>query len=231
MSHLSMEDLARLVDEPAEPWETDHLAACVECREELAALREQTLALGDLPVPEPSTTAWEPLLRRLRAEGLVRGPAPAAWTVGRWAGGAGLRAAASIALLLAGGVAGATLQARLGSGPPLQGGTAPGAMPAVATLGSGGDLQLASTQLQQAEEEYLAALARYEELTRGDDAGDAETAPLARLAALEGIVVTTRAALDEAPTDPVINGYHLTALAQRDATLRRIATGGGDPWF
>ena len=46
--------------------------------------------------------------------------------------------------------------------------------------------------------------------------------PVNRLAALEGIVLTTRAALNEAPADPVINGYHLTALEQRDAILRQI---------
>jgi hypothetical protein len=45
---------------------------------------------------------------------------------------------------------------------------------------------------------------------------------VSRLAALEGIVLTTRAALDDAPADPVINGYHLTALEQRDAILRQI---------
>ena len=45
---------------------------------------------------------------------------------------------------------------------------------------------------------------------------------MSRLAALEGIVLTTRAALNEAPADPVINGYHLTALEQRDALLREL---------
>ncbi|HSJ12903.1 MAG TPA: hypothetical protein VK939_00725 [Longimicrobiales bacterium] len=80
--------------------------------------------------------------------------------------------------------------------------------------------------LQNAETSYLEALARFAELsgsTRTDD-------PTARLAALEGIVLTTRAALARAPTDPVINGYHLTALAQRDATLRQVSASGTDSW-
>jgi hypothetical protein len=80
--------------------------------------------------------------------------------------------------------------------------------------------------LQQAESSYLEALGRFAELsgsTRTDD-------PTARLAALEGIVLTTRAALAQAPTDPVINGYHLTALAQRDATLRQVSAGATDRW-
>ena len=56
--------------------------------------------------------------------------------------------------------------------------------------------------------------------------------PLNQLAALEGIVLTTRAALEEAPADPVINGYHLSALGQRDAILRQIdARADEEPWF
>jgi hypothetical protein len=43
-------------------------------------------------------------------------------------------------------------------------------------------------------------------------------------------VITTRAALGQAPTDPVINGYHLTALAQRDAMLKQIKTTPATSW-
>jgi hypothetical protein len=72
---------------------------------------------------------------------------------------------------------------------------------------------------------YLAALTRYAtRLERG--AGD----PIARLAALQSIVMTTQAALNQSPTDPVINGYHLTALAQRDATLKQVAATSSDRW-
>ena len=34
-------------------------------------------------------------------------------------------------------------------------------------------------------------------------------------------MLTTRAALGQSPADPVINGYHLTALAQRNATIKQ----------
>jgi len=47
--------------------------------------------------------------------------------------------------------------------------------------------------------------------------------PLARLAILETILITTGAALAEAPADPVINGYHLSAREARDAVLLRLA--------
>jgi hypothetical protein len=75
-------------------------------------------------------------------------------------------------------------------------------------------------QLREAQAAYVAALARYSEMTGSDQAVD----PASRLAALEGIVVTTRAALKEAPADPVINGYHLAAVGQRDALLHQISS-------
>jgi hypothetical protein len=108
--------------------------------------------------------------------------------------------------------------------------------------GPGGGIRLASNDyapripasaeealaaLREAESGYLDALTRYAELAGGAPGGD----PMARLAALEGIVLTTRAALGQAPADPVINGYHMTALAHRDATLRQLAASSVQSWF
>lgn len=88
--------------------------------------------------------------------------------------------------------------------------------------------QEAAILLREAEGMYLDALARYAQLAgNAGEPGD----PLARLAALEGIVLTTREALGRAPADPIINGYHMTALAQREATLQQIAATTRNPWF
>jgi hypothetical protein len=81
--------------------------------------------------------------------------------------------------------------------------------------------------LRQAEDLYLSALTRYAELASNADAGD----PVSRLAAMQSIVLTTQAALSQTPMDPVINGYHLTALAQRDAALRQVAAVTNDRAF
>jgi hypothetical protein len=62
------------------------------------------------------------------------------------------------------------------------------------------------------------------------DSGDG-IEPHNRLAALEGIVVTTRAALEAAPADPVINNYHLAAMGQREALLRQLETGPEKTWY
>ena len=46
----------------------------------------------------------------------------------------------------------------------------------------------------------------------------------ARLAALDQANQVMGAALSEAPYDPVINGYYLTTLGQREATLQQLNT-------
>jgi hypothetical protein len=45
-----------------------------------------------------------------------------------------------------------------------------------------------------------------------------------RLAALDRVISASREAMREAPHDPVINGYYLTTIGQREATLRQLNT-------
>jgi hypothetical protein len=87
-------------------------------------------------------------------------------------------------------------------------------------------IEEAAALLRQTEEWYLTALTRYAELTTMAETDD----PIARLAALQSIVMTTQAALSQTPSDPVINGAHLTAVAQRDAALRHVAAVTSTPW-
>ncbi|HEX2190309.1 MAG TPA: hypothetical protein VHG51_15480, partial [Longimicrobiaceae bacterium] len=77
MQHLTLEAVARLVDEAPEPGEALHLRECLTCRRELAEMRAQTEALARLATPEPSPRAWTALEARLVEEGLLRtGRAP-----------------------------------------------------------------------------------------------------------------------------------------------------------
>jgi hypothetical protein len=85
----------------------------------------------------------------------------------------------------------------------------------------------ATVFLSEAEALYMAALDRLANLGPDATTGD----PLTRIAALEGIVAITRAALGRAPADPVLNGYHITAIAQREAALRQLASTTGGNWF
>jgi hypothetical protein len=209
MQHLSPTDLARLVDESATRQESEHLRACSACHGELLALREQKFQLAILPDPPAPEGSWERLEARMQAEGVLRTAA-----MRRGAPEAFLLAAAAIALFLLGMATGHAFF------------DSPQVIASLETT-EPGTVAEAAEAVRAAEAEYLRALTRYAELS---DIGD-DPDPLTRLAALEGIVLTTRAALRTAPADPVINTYHLTAIGQRDALMRRISTAEADEWF
>jgi hypothetical protein len=274
MSHLTLETIARLVEEKPNAEETAHLDGCAVCRAELDAMREDVQALSMLPDMTPPPDSWAALEHRLEGEGLlVRRRSMVAFPRLAWA-------AAAVVLFVAGTMAGrltvgpaqqvathvpATVdatdaavvagptgddvpeavtgprttqpQVAAHTEPPADPATSPAAAPGPApgvTLASNvfgaaqpRTLDEAATLLRQTEELYLAALTRYAELATQAEPGD----PVSRLAALQSIVMTTQAALTQAPADPVINGYHLTALAQRDATLRQVAAASSDRWY
>ena len=221
MPHLTLEALARLVDEAPTGDEHGHLAECEACRKELEALRDQTETLAAMPKMAPPPDLWPELRSRLRQEGLVeRRQSPFAVT-------ALTRIAAALALFIAGGATGFMVR-----GPAQPVPVASAAAPA--TTGAEAGEQLAtdapvpgdpSAEVERAQERFAAALDRYM-MANSTQAPD----PAARLAALDNIVMTTAEALTESPADPVINSYHLTAVAQRNELLRQIAA-SGDPIF
>jgi hypothetical protein len=253
MSHLNDETLARLVDEAPTALEAAHLAACALCRDELQAMHVQVAELSALPELRPPPADWDKLERKLAAEGLIRAHAPRRIWLHY-----GMRAAAAGALLLTGTMLGRTLQPTSSpAAPPIASEDSPttsdsqpiveppvtlaeAAPPPALTSPAPARLvtqdvtpppprtaEEALQYLRQAETNYLDALTRFAELSGATSMGD----PAARLAALEGIVLTTRAALGQAPTDALINGYYLNAVAPRDATLRQISATSGDSWF
>jgi len=277
MQHLTLEDVARLVDEPGTPDEAAHLASCLICRRELDEMREQTSLLGSLDDPELAPDAWFGVEKALRAERLIRDEPmrPAARFAGGW-----IRIAAGIALFVAGGAAGLYLRGqqtsgRLAAGPETLRGapvtvTAPrhdagqyvSAEPApdvdmggpmvVEPVAGGGGVRLASTgalatstpaprarprplspeaasaerELVNAEAGYVAALQRYASIADPQSGADDAT----RMAALERMIRSTGSALESAPDDPVINGYHLAALRERDALRQQMSSAEKD-WF
>jgi hypothetical protein len=274
MSHLTLEDLARLVDEAPGAHESAHLGICEECRLQLDALRDDVQALSMLPDMAPPADSWATIERRLTDEGLIRssrGSRSVPWPrlaqlaaalvlfmagslAGRMSAGPGGQMAADvpsagISPTPTAGATGAAPQDRTAPAPVYVAAepavqqheaaqstprSVPPANPNVTLASSGFDLggqprtvDEAIIQLRQAEDLYLAALTRYAELATQAEAGD----PVARLAALQSIVMTTQAALNQTPTDPVINGYHLTALSHRDAALRQVAAATGDRWY
>ena len=246
MSHLTLEALARLVDEAPDSREMAHLASCTECRTELDALRDLSETLATLPTIMPPPDAWPALRERLREERLIKG-APR-----RRPGPAMLRAAAAAGLFLAGGAVGWGVRGPTAAPPRALAEAGTNAGPT--TSQSAYDTDFAEpfgTMAGRAEgQETVAgpaeavdrdALAIPVSNPVAPPAADAETAffaahernmqttsaepgdPATRLATLDHMVLTAAEALNEAPTDPMINGYYLTFVAQRNAYLRHLA--------
>jgi hypothetical protein len=87
------------------------------------------------------------------------------------------------------------------------------------------------TTVEQARQAQMQSEAIYQLaaafLAQNDTSGAGDGSPVAyrsRLAALDQVLSTTREAMRQAPHDPVINGYYLTTLGQREATLRQLNT-------
>jgi hypothetical protein len=212
MSHLTLESLARLVDESPMADEAAHLAGCARCRDALDDLRAQTAALGALPGVVPPDDAWEKIVARVEADRVT--PPRREWSLGL------PRAAAAVVLFALGAAAGAALTRSRSVQAPTQA-TPPAARQTtgvVTVAEPPATPEVALMRLRIAEVMYTSALLDYAAITSPEPPKDA----VARLATLETIVLTTRTALERAPADPLINSYHLAALAERETLLGQL---------
>ncbi|MFL5606431.1 MAG: hypothetical protein ACJ8AD_08300 [Gemmatimonadaceae bacterium] len=233
MSHLSTDRLAALGDEAPAPVEAAHLAACEACAREHAAYRalvsmahEERGAIG-IPL-----TRFEAIASALAAEQSVPAPEPRIASIEqartRRSLRAPMRAAAGFLLLVGGAVAG---RVSAGVSPLPSGGrtgpqTTTGSVRQVASTDSAGFASIEEARIAQLHSEALyqqaAAYLAEHDTTAGDEGSP--VAYRSRLAALDQVLSTTHEAMRQAPHDPVINGYYLTTLGQREATLRQLNT-------
>lgn len=228
MPHLSLEEIARLVEELPEPHEAAHLDTCDDCRDELDAMRADSAALASLPPIAPPAGEWPAIEARLAEEGLIHPASRGAPGAFSWRTGL-LRAAAIAAVFLAGTLSGAawfgsdrggSVQTQAAAGMPNDGALIAAREPRSA--------EEAAQLAREIEALYFNTLVSVSEARPLHETRDD---PVARLAALEGIMTLTGAALDQAPADPVLNGYHIAAMAQREATLKQIASRTDESWF
>jgi len=225
MSHLPTERLAAFVNEPPSATEMAHLAACAECASERAVYR----SLAELAASESSRigeplTSWEKLKPALIADGVIddgRGVPFGSRHVRRpW-----LQAAAAV-LLIAGGV----MAGRRSAGATLFP-VGDAARVALVPVSAAGDSALSFKSLADARAAQARSQLVYQSATaflaQSDTSNRASVSPASmrtRLAALDRTRQVLGEALNDAPYDPVINGYYLTTLGQREATLRQINT-------
>ena len=223
MLHISAERLAALVDETALPDEATHLAACAHCERELGAHRRLVrLAFNAGQQEQPPLGDWVSLGAMLKAEGIVsvapQAPVASLRTSRRqWM----VRIAAGFALV-AGSVVAGRWTAGFGvsfNGAPVGTTAQQVAAPAAENFESP---QAAMQVLTSAQQQYSdAAVYLAGQDTTAHFIGLNVNTYRARLGALDQIVAATRAALYQAPQDPVLNQYYLSAVAAREATLRQ----------
>jgi hypothetical protein len=221
MSHLTPERLAALSDDTPSPIEAAHITTCDDCSGELAAQRRLLrMAAAAQVVPIAPISSFEALAPRLRAEGLIaarnRGAMARAWTV---------RIAAGLVLVTGGGVAGRMTATRELPILPKPDGVASGAATAGVASPAGefkttDDALKALSSAQQTYQTAAAFLAAQD--TSGHFIGLNQNTYRTRLTALDEIAAATRAALYQAPQDPVLNQYYLGTLTEREATLTQL---------
>jgi len=214
MLHISPERLAALIDETATPDEASHLAACATCADELSAHRRLIrLALGESAREGAPLNDWASLGAMLKSEGIMASAPTVATHLSH--GQRAVRLAAGFAL-----VAGSALVGRWSSGvsftPRQQTATPVAAAPAFASPQDAMHILTVAQQQYSDAATYLAA-----QDTTSHFIGLNVNTYRARRSALDNIVASTRAALYQAPQDPVLNQYYLSAIAAREATLRQ----------
>lgn len=220
MSHLPTERFAVLVDESPTPAELAHLAGCAECTRERAVFQ----SLADLAASESARigsplTRWESLAPALVADGVIddgRVRRLGARPVARrpW-----LQAAAAVLFIAGGMIAG-----RVSTGAsPIPGIDATQGPVSVANttprFQSVADARQAQAQSQALYETATAFLSQQDSASHP---ADSPSAIRTRLAAIEQTQDVMGEALKKAPYDAVINGYYLSTLGQREATLRQL---------
>jgi len=241
MLHLSTDRLAALGEDEPTPAEAEHLGACAECARERAAYRALVaMAHAERDAIGLPLTRWDSIAEALAANAPVaKVPVDArpALTLARPAAGMRvprfrrmpLQAAAAV-LLVAGGVVAGRMSATVSTIPTP-------ARPAVslgAPIAQNASLSADSvffSSVDEARDAQARSEAVYQQaaafLAQHDSSNAIDGNPVvvqSRLAALDQVISTTREAMRQAPHDPVINGYYLTTLGQREATLRQLNT-------
>jgi hypothetical protein len=228
MLHLHTDRLAELGDDIPTAEEAAHLASCVVCAHERDAY--QALVAMAHAEREPfglPLTRWDAIAAELSLQPtpLVPDIAPARRSSRRL-----LQIAAGLLL-----VAGGAMLGRVSAGARALPDNASARTSLVAPAGDPVARLASDSAIFASADEARAAQQRSELLyqqaaaflARVDTTGAGSGSPVAyrsRLAALDQVISTTREAMREAPHDPVINGYYLTTLGQREATLRQLNT-------
>lgn len=230
MERLSLERLARLVDERPTPEEQRHLDTDPRLRRELEALKAQSRSLRNLPAMLPPPGGWHQLERALSSAGLIHSHSSAAvWR--KW-----LQVAAALVLFIGGTAVGWVTSSSFGS-QAANGDLAGFVQPAT--------LDEATTLMERKESEYRQAWTAYQQFlqnaawppNRQDparrlpldvvgemaQAGQSFENPATRLFYLRYVAAAAEIAVEASPADPFLNDVLVDILEKRDQVWRQIS--------
>ena len=245
-THLLPERLAAFDESPFSADELAHLAACASCRGEYEAVVSVVAMAGALGSASPDVEAprlveFDRILAGMREAPLdiagdpaVRLVAPAAPRPRSRSFAPILRRAAAALLMVGGGAVLGRVSGELG-GAGAATGVAAGAVSAPlrasATPAAYGDRPFADLSYGSVEQATIAlneAQRAYERaslwLASNDTTMRDPEVFRARLAALDQMMEASRVALRDAPQDPVLNHYYLSAYSAREATLQALGS-------
>ncbi|HMA22454.1 MAG TPA: hypothetical protein VKP00_00635 [Gemmatimonadaceae bacterium] len=222
VSHLSTERLAALSDESPTATELAHLATCADCARERAVYQNLLeLASAESARLGAPLTQWEALAPALAADGVIdNGRALPTLSRRSRLRGSWLQAAAAV-LLVAGGVMGGRYTA---GATVLPVGNATNRTAAVDSVPHFASLEEARAAQAQSQLMFQTATAFLAQQDTTNGISESPATIRTRLATLDRVREVVGKALNDAPYDPVINGYYLTTVGQQEATLRQLNT-------
>ncbi len=226
--HLTLEELARLVDEDPTSEEALHLDGCAGCRAELTWMERQRGELALLPALRPPPDSWSELEGRLASEGLLsaeRGSSEG------WIGRPVLQIAASLVLLLLGVGVGMLLPEPASSpGSEFAAGQLPGVEAEALSLDEAREwVEITEDWHRLALMQYRDQLASLGQTPTGDPGAGPD--PETRHAAIEALMEAGQAALRQAPTDPFLNGLLLNVQVEREASREGMVRPARSQWY
>jgi len=218
MLHLDPERLAALAEDQPTHDEAAHLAACPECAREQAAYEELVAmaARERTTVLARPLTDWRSLSARVTDESVRIAPAPSR---GRGLPRAWMQIAAGLVIAAAGMLAGRATAARTPNPTASLAQTAAGGTDSSRSPASVDD---AMALMRRAESDYRLAAAfvvAHDTSLHGVAGVDRYRQ---RLAALDRVSDAALAAANQAPADPVINQYLISARTAREVTLQQL---------
>ena len=207
--HLNREQISALLDDPeGVVGGLEHIDNCPECAREYEQMSRMRMALSGLPELEAPAGEWDAIQEKLGLEPLGQ---PVAASIWRRAAAWPLQAAAVLALFAAGLMVGQRI------GPNADASQQQAAVAAVD--GAVATAPESSLAIEPADA-YLRTVADLQQHREGfDESGDNQAGPAAvaeRITHLDGMIDASRAALRDAPADPVLNNFLFQLVDERD---------------